>query len=191
MHKYDYEICQDCGRDDCNGNCYDLPKELWVEVYGKEKANRLSKTIKGKYNFSKTIPLGRTVRTRDNYFEGKKDYIKEGYENAGNYRKAVVIDTNNLDEIALVKLLGNDGKKKGIELNNYQKGKSIFRTYVETLDDDNNPIKIGIKFEEQNPVEDLSKKDVYKIRSYLFEKSHHEIVSDNLEKIKKLKDRKK
>lgn len=160
-------------------------------MYGIEKANLLRKTIKGKTNFSKTIPRGRTVRTRDEYFEGKKDYKKPDYEESGKYRKAVIVDSNSLDELALVKLLGKDGKKKGISLNNYQKGKSLFRAYVETRDDNNKPIKIGSKFEEQPAIEDLNKKDVYKIRSYLFKKAHPKIVEDNFKKIRRLKQRKK
>ena len=35
--------------------------------------------------------IGRTVQTRDEYFERQGDYRKPGYEKKGNYRKAGVV----------------------------------------------------------------------------------------------------
>jgi len=190
MYKYDYKICPDCGREDCDGNCDDLPRELWKEIYGPEKAERLRKTIKGKTNFSKTIPRGRTVRTSDGSFEGNKNYIKPGYENNKTYRRSAVLDTNELDELALVKLYGNDGKT-GIHLPNYQDGYSLFRPFIETKDENGKPIKISEKFVEQHESNDLSIKDIQKIRRALFNKKNKKVYEENSSKIIELKKRRK
>ena len=55
-------------------------------------------------NVSQKIPNGRTLQTRDEFFEGQEKYRKPGYENKGLYRKVVVVDSNRADELAVVKL---------------------------------------------------------------------------------------
>lgn len=157
----------------------------------KIKPYERGKKAKAKKNLSKKIPKGRTVRTRDEFFEGQGNYKKPGYENAGNYRKAAVVDSNEFDELALVKLYGYKKGRKGFRLKNYQQGNSMFRPYVVILDDDNNPIAIGNKFVECSPSEDLSKKDVAKIHNYLFKQSNENLRKENSKKISKLKRRRK
>ena len=120
------------------------------------------KKVKRNKNVSKTIPNGRTLQTRDEYFEGDGDYRKEGYENKGLYRKAVVVDSNKNEELVLVKLTTSK-KAKGIP----SEKKSKYRPYVETKDDEGNTIKIGKKFKENPPKKDLSKKAVAKIKKEL------------------------
>ena len=52
-------------------------------------------------NVSQKIPNGRTLQTRDEFFEGQEKYRKPGYENKGLYRKVVVVDSNRADELAV------------------------------------------------------------------------------------------
>ncbi len=110
-------------------------------------------------NVSNTIPNGRTLQTRDENFYGHKNYRKSGYEKKGNYRKVVVIDSNDLDELAVVKLTTSD---KGIKLQ-YSNGKSKFKPFVETLDDTSAPIKVGKKFLPNSSKKDMSNADIEKI----------------------------
>lgn len=115
-------------------------------------------------NVSKSVPNGRTLQTRDENFFGQENYNKPGYENSGDYRKVVVIDSNDLDDLAVVKLTTSD---KGITLT-YSNGKSKFRPYVLTLDNEGLPIRIGDKFKANPPRKDLSKDDVSKIKKEVF-----------------------
>lgn len=62
------------------------------------------KTPPKRKNVSQKIPNGRTLQTRDEHFEGQKNYRKPGYENKGDYRRVVVIDSNRDDELAVIKL---------------------------------------------------------------------------------------
>ncbi len=93
-------------------------------------------------NFSKNVPNGTVLRTRDEYFHGSGSYRKPGYERRGHYRAAVVVDSNRSDELAVVKLHG----KSGTPVPGYKKGKSHYKPYVETKDDKGMPIKTGRKF---------------------------------------------
>ena len=87
-------------------------------------------------NVSSKVPNGRTIQTRDEYFFGASNYQKKGYENRKLYRRAVVVDSNSRDELAVVKLHGNKGKI----LDSYQKGKSGYKPYIETQDNYGNPM---------------------------------------------------
>lgn len=134
-------------------------------------------------NVSRKIPNGRTLQTRDEYFEGKKNYRKPGYEQKGNYRKVVVVDSNRKDDLAVVKLT-TSGKGKSIP----GEKKSKYRPYVETKDDTGKPIRIGSKFVENSPKKDLSFEAVSKIRDDVFQKS--EGAPENRKKLQKLKNKK-
>ena len=135
-------------------------------------------------NVSKTIPNGRTLQTRDEYFEGQKKYKKPGYEKKGNYRKIVVIDSNDLDDLAVVKLTTSS---KGITLN-YGNGKSKFRPFVLTKDDEGQPIRTGKKFVENNPKKDFPKQEVTKIKVESFKTSVHS--KENKRRVHAMKKRK-
>ena len=133
-------------------------------------------------NVSKTVRNGTILRTRDEYFKGDKNYRKPGYEKAGHYRAAAVVDTNRDDELALMKLT-TSGKAKKIS------GKSGFRAYIRTLDDNGKPIRISGKFIPDKPHKALTKAQVNEIKK--------DCVTDaktgqkNRAKLKKLKGRKK
>ena len=90
-------------------------------------------------NVSKSIKNGTILKTRDEYFSGQGSYRKPGYENKGNYRKSVVVDSNAKDELVLVKLYSSSGKE-------IVDSKSRYKPFVETHDDKNKRIKIGPKF---------------------------------------------
>ena len=89
-------------------------------------------------NVSQTISNGTILHTRDEYLFGAKDYRKPGYEKKGNYRKVGVVDSNKNDDLAVIKLT-TKGKSLPGE-------KSTYKPFVETLDDDGKPIRIGSKF---------------------------------------------
>ena len=91
-------------------------------------------------NISKRIPNGLILQTRDEFFEGQGNYKKPGYQNTKTfYRKAIVVDSNKKDELAVIKGTTKPG-------DNIQGTKTNVRYYVEILDDENNPIKLGKKF---------------------------------------------
>ena len=92
-----------------------------------------------KKNKSKMISDGTIIQTRDEYFEEQEKYRKPGYQNKGNYRKAVVIGSNVMDELMVVKLYS----KSGVQLSGVV---SRYKPFVETKDEKKNPIKIGAKF---------------------------------------------
>lgn len=147
---------------------------------GTKQKKRLSQKSKRK-NVSQKIPNGRTLQTRDEFLEGQGDYRKPGYENKGLYRKVVVVDSNRADELAVVKLTTS---KQGTPLPDYQKGKSKYRPFIETKDNENKPIKIGVKFHSNKPTKDMSQKDVNQIKRDSIKRK------DNQDKLRKLKGRK-
>ena len=88
---------------------------------------------------SKKVPNGTIVRTRDEYFDGASSYRKPNYQNKGNYRPTVVIDSNKEDELALLKQTATGtghitGSCKG------------YRSKIETKDSKGQPIKESSKF---------------------------------------------
>ena len=89
-------------------------------------------------NVSKTIPNGTILQTRDEYFYDGKHFKKPNYQNKGNYRKAVVVDSNKNNDLAVVKLYSNG--KSLINTN------SKYKSFVKTLDDSGNNIRLGKKF---------------------------------------------
>ena len=141
--------------------------------------------IKKNKNVSKTIPNGRTLQTRDEYFEGAKDYRKEGYEKKGLYRTVVVVDSNRENDLAVIALTTSN---KGVELP--ERKKSKYRPFVETKDDDGNPIKTGKKFKENKQKKDLSPKTVSKMKKLAF-KNAGSASEENRKKVRDMKGRNK
>lgn len=144
----------------------------------------MSLTSNKNKNVSKKVSNGRILKTRDNYFEGAKNYVKPGYENKGHYRKVVVVDSNKKDELAVVKLTTSN---KGIPLKNYKSGKSRYRPYILIADDDGKPIKIGYKFRYYPKKDSLNTYYVNEIKN----KCVNSVDSKrNRKKLRKLKERK-
>ena len=142
-----------------------------TELLQKEKLVRLgSPKLKDSEN---RIPWGRTLSTNDKYLP-HTDEVKD------KRRTVVVIETNSNEEFAVVPLSGSKGKHRTL-LKDYQDGKSYFKHFVEIHDDEEKPIKIGDKFKANHENQDVSKKDVDKIRNKVFKSSRP--APRNVEKI--------
>lgn len=92
-----------------------------------------------KRNISKKVSNGTIVRTRDEHFAGQKNYRKQGYDKKGLYRSAVVVDSNDKNELALVKETTSNRAEIVV-------GDKKYRPHILTKDDKNKPIKEGPKF---------------------------------------------
>lgn len=143
-------------------------------------------------NISKKIPNGRTLQTRDEYLgSGKnKGNIKPEHPNPKDlYRRVGVIDSNNKDELAIIKL----GTKGRHSLENYLTGKSKYNAFIEIEDNKGNRIKIdGIKFVENSNKRDLSQKEIKEMKKKALKdkETSSRLKLDNKQKLHKLKDRK-
>lgn len=138
-------------------------------------------------NVSQTIPNGRILQTRDEFFYGEQDYRKPEKEEAGNYRGSVVVDSNRNDELAVVKLITS---KNATVLSNYKAGQSKYRPFIETKDDNGDPIKIGGKFIPKSSAHDMAKSDVDKIKRHALIESEPRLNKSNRKKLRDLKNRK-
>ena len=127
---------------------------------------------------NKSVPVGRTLMTNDNYLESGK---KTG---STAQHSAVVIETNKRNELAIVTLSGHPGKNK-TQLKNYQQGNSYFKHFVEVKDDEGNPIVINHKFRENHENQDVSKEGVEIVRNMIF--NHVKQSGENLSKISKFR----
>ena len=132
-------------------------------------------------NVSKTVHSGTILRTRDEYFEGSKNYRKPGYEKAGHYRATAVVESNRHDELAVVKLT-TSAKAKKIA------GKSGFRAYIETTDDNGKAIRISGKFIPDKRGKTLTKKQINEIKKDCI--TDPKTGRKNRGRLKKLKGRK-
>ena len=111
--------------------------------------------IKIKKRAKGNVPLGRTLSTYDHYLDRNSKLKKE--------RPLVVIERNKRNELAVVALSSRDGKHR-TRLKNYQDGNSYFKHFLETRDNEGKPIKIGAKFRENHPRNDIARRDARKIR---------------------------
>ncbi len=133
-----------------------------------------------KKNISKTVKNGTILQTRDEYLHNEGNYRKPGYKNKGNYRKVIVVDSNRNDELAVVKLYSKNGTS-------LVGTPSKYKPFVETLDNENNRIKISKKF--INNGQKLSNSNVSTIKkdSFTTPKVRHK----NKKKVRRLKGRNK
>jgi hypothetical protein len=141
------------------------PKEVPEgKPYGNAgNTNKKVKWFPESKNVSRVIFPGDAIRTRD-------EYLKDGVEKEDHtddtdrlYRVAYVIDTNRLDEIAIVK----STTTKGHHLKS--KPDSKFKPSVYVLDDEDELIKLTPKGAEdkrfiRNSIDDLTVEDVEYIR---------------------------
>lgn len=131
---------------------------------------KIAKRGKGK------VPLGRTLSTYDHYLNKNSKSNKE--------RPVAVIERNRRNELAVVPLSSRDGKHR-TQLKNYQDGRSYFKHFVETCDNEGQPIKVGTKFRENHPRNDISGNDVKRIRHTIFKSSKP--APENRKKIEKFR----
>lgn len=127
--------------------------------------------------------IGRTVQTRDEYFEGQGDYRKPGYEKKGNYRKAVVVAQHGKD-LALVKT--TKGSPRGISLQDEKVSK--YRPYVQTKDDEGKLIRYNRKFIPNDVKKSFSMRDVVQICIDCFTGDKPQ-TRENRNKVRKMKGR--
>ncbi len=128
--------------------------------------------------------VGRTVQTRDEHFEGQGDYKKPGYENRGNYRKAVVVAQQG-EKRALVKLTTS---KKARKLTDEKK--SRYKPFVETKDSAGNSITYNEKFVPNKESKSLTMRDVAQIAIDCFQ-GNSDRAKDNRNKVREMKGRPK
>lgn len=111
-------------------------------------------------NQSAVIPRGRTFQTRDEFVQGGDP--KEEYEDKPEifYRTVIVVDTNDLDELAVVK---QTSSPKAIKITVGEREIGV-RPFIHTLDDEKNPIKKGKKFIENPASRDIPEEDTERIK---------------------------
>ena len=128
-------------------------------------------------NIAKKVPIGRTLTTYDHYLSHGKSTSKKK-------RPVVVIDTNKRNELAVVPLSSRDGKHR-TKLKKYQDGKSYFKHFLEIEDNEKKPIKLNQKFKANNASNDVSLRDVMRIREKIFK--HSSPAAENRKKYDKFK----
>lgn len=136
---------------------------------GKQKTQKKDMPVKSRRereyeifdrNQSAVIPRGRTFQTRDEFIQGGAP--KKKYEDKPKvfYRTVIVVDTNDLDELAVVK---KTTSPKAIPVKD-KKRKISVRPILHTLDDEGNPIKKGKKFVENSAARDISPEATERIK---------------------------
>lgn len=118
-------------------------------------------------NKSKKVPNGTIIRTRDENFNNTGNYRKSGYQNKGDYRGAIVVDSNRSDEFAVIKMTTSN---KGRSI---PETKSKFRPYIETKDNNGKPIKEGSKFK-------IKRDSTGKVKNKISKKAANKIKKDSL-----------
>ena len=131
----------------------------------KKPAAKVKKPAAGKKNQKTLTPIGRTLKTKDEFLPQKKSKVKE----LKNKRWVAVIETNKKNELAVVRLT-DENQKNTTLLPDYKKGNqkpTYFKHFVETKDNEGKPIKVSKtgKFQENPAKYDLSQDEVGKIRS--------------------------
>jgi len=125
------------------------------------------------------IPRGRTLSTHDHYLGNSKTGSQKR-------RAVVVIESNNRQELAVVPLSSRSGKNR-TNLPKYQDGRSYYKHFVEIEDNEGKPIRIGVKFKENHPRNDISSVDVEEIRRTVFK--HSKPAPNNRKKMKKFREK--
>jgi hypothetical protein len=140
--------------------------------------NRSKNYVPATKNVSNKIPVGSAVRSRDEYFFGGVLHKNHLTDKNVLYRKSWVVDTNSLDELALVKSTAHTGHhlKSNLALK--------FTPNVYIMDNNGNPITLNAKFV-RSSYEDVPTVDVDYMKKRCFK------FSDTHKKIAKLKSRHK
>lgn len=94
------------------------------------KNNRSKRTIPATRNVSNKVFAGNAIRSRDEYFYGGKPKPDKTDKPDEMYRKAYVIETNNLDELAVVKSTTSKGHY--LNLNPTKNSRLTFTYWITT-----------------------------------------------------------
>lgn len=136
----------------------------------------------------KSVPIGRTIKTKDKYLPYNPKKVQELKDK----RWVAVIDKNTNEELAIVRLT-NEEQSNTTLLSTYKKGNkkdTYFKHFVETEDNEGKAIRVdGKKFIENLPRYDLSSEEVKTIQNKVYHKVKQSQANNN--KIKKLKGKKK
>ena len=95
-----------------------------------------------------------------------------------------MIETNDKNDLAVVPLSSRDGNNR-TKLKNYGNGKSYFKHFVETEDNEGKAIRVNEKFKENHPDLDLSRQDVGLIKDTVL--YHSKPMEQNKRKIEKFR----
>ena len=132
-----------------------------------------------------TVPLGRTIKTKDEYLPIVKKRSKELKDE----RWVAVIDKNTNEELAIVRLTTKKQPKTTFLRKTKKQGNKVetrFKHFVETEDNEGNAIRVdGKRFIENLQKYDLTANEITKVRDKVLH--HSKQSSENRKKIEKLK----
>ncbi len=136
------------------------------------------------------VPTGRTLLTKDEYLPSPKQKSPSKSEGPKARRWVAVIDKNDSEELAVVKLTTKN-TPNSTALPTYQKGNgqsTYFKHFVETRDNEGKPIVVdGDKFKENHSKYDLTATEVKTIQNKVYHNVKESQRNNNL--IKKLKNK--
>ncbi len=154
----------------------------------KDKKRPCKATVKDIAKKTKSVPIGRTLKTKDKYLPYDPKKVRELKDR----RWVAVIDKNTDEELAVVRLT-DERQPNTTRLPTYKKGNrkdTYFKHFVETEDSEGNAIRVdGKKFIENLAKYDLSSKEISLIKDKVLK--HTRQSQENLQKINRLKDKKK
>lgn len=154
----------------------------------KDKKRPCKATVKDIAKKTKSVPIGRTLKTKDKYLPYDPKKVRELKDR----RWVAVIDKNTNEELAVVRLT-DERQPNTTHLPTYKKGNrkdTYFKHFVETEDSEGNAIRVdGKKFIENLAKYDLSSKEISLIKDKVLK--HTRQSQENLQKINRLKDKKK
>ncbi len=139
------------------------------------------------------VPVGRTLITKDEHLPNKPGKAKRSNDSKSNpkdHRWVAVIDKNDKEELAVVKLT-TQNTPNTTHLPTYKKGNkkdTYFKNFVEIEDNEGNPIVVGDKFKENAEEYDLSKEETQNIKDVVYGSAHQ--AKRNRKLYNKLKKRK-
>lgn len=135
--------------------------------------------------------IGIILQTRDEFFEGRGDFAKEGHENKKDlYRKVVVVAAHK-GNLAVVKTNGKpkNPDSKRVELPDEKGSYYKKNLYVETKDVNKQSITFGKLFVPKGKDRRVSKRDVVVLQKVAF-KGKGRRAKENRRKVRKMKGRK-
>lgn len=154
----------------------------------KDKKRPCKATVKDIAKKTKSVPIGRTLKTKDKYLPYDPKKVRELKDR----RWVAVIDKNTNEELAVVRLT-DERQPNTTHLPTYKKGNrkdTYFKHFVETADSEGNAIRVdGKKFIENLAKYDLSKDEINLIQKTV--RGHCKQAISNRSKVQKLKNKKK
>lgn len=132
-------------------------------------------------NVSKEIPNGTMLHTRDEYLSSSNGFNKNG--KTKNYRKAVVVDSNRKNDLAIIKLTTSVKGKPvpGEKVSRY-------KPFIETKDNRGEPIRISPQFVKGRKSKHLAPKVANKMKKKAIKNRKH--GKENRKVLRELKGRK-